>query len=93
VYVEALRDVAFRLAPLGRRDAREMVAEIRGHGLLRGLGGRRAADIDAIVETILKLALLATDFPEIVELEIDPLTAFEAGQGVLALDMRLILEG
>jgi acetyl coenzyme A synthetase (ADP forming)-like protein len=93
VYVEALRDVAFRLAPLGRRDAREMVSEIRGQGLLGGLGGRRAADVDAIVETILKLAQLATEFPEIIEFEIDPLAAFESGQGVMALDMRLILEG
>jgi acetyltransferase len=92
VYVEALRDVTFRLAPLGRREAREMVHEIRGHGLLRGLGGRRKADVDAIVETILKLAQMASQFPEMVELEIDPLTVLESGEGAQALDVRVILE-
>ncbi len=92
LYVEALRDVTFRLAPLGRRDAREMVSEIRGYGLLRGIGGRREADLNSLVETILKLAQLATEFPEIAEFEIDPLMALDAGQGVVAVDMRLILD-
>jgi acetyl coenzyme A synthetase (ADP forming)-like protein len=91
-FVEALRDVSFRLAPLGRRDVREMMSEIRGYGLLRGVGGRGEADLVAIEETILKLAQLALDVPNIVELEIDPLMAFEAGRGVVAVDVRLVLE-
>jgi len=91
IYVEALQDVSFRVAPLDRRDARQMITEIQGHNLLRGVGGERPSDLEALVEAILRLAQLVADFPEIVEFDINPLTVFEEGRGVIGIDMRLVL--
>lgn len=92
IYVEALRDVSFRVAPFGRLDAEEMLAEIRAHSLLDGVRGEPPADKDAIIETLLKISQLVTDFPQIVELDINPLVVYEAGQGAVALDMRVVLK-
>ncbi len=91
IYVEALGDVAFRVAPFDRRDAHEMVGEIQAHGLLRGVRGERPSDLDALIETLLRLSQLVTDFPDIAEFDINPLTIFEEGQGVIGIDMRLVL--
>jgi acetyltransferase len=91
IYVEALRDVAFRVAPFDRRDARELIREIRAHNLLRGVRGERPADLEAVAETLLKLSQLVTEFPEIVEFDINPLTVFSAGEGLVGIDMRLVL--
>lgn len=91
IYVEALRDVAFRVAPFDRRDAREMIGEIRACNLLRGVRGEPPSDLEALVEVLLRLSQLVTDFPEIVELDINPLTVFEEGQGLVGIDMRLVL--
>jgi acyl-CoA synthetase (NDP forming) len=93
IYVEALKDVTFRVAPIDRRIALEMLREIRSYNLLRGVRGEKRADMDAIADTILRIAQLVTDFPEIVELDINPLMVFEAGKGVLGIDMRLALKG
>jgi acetyltransferase len=92
IYVEALRDVVFRVAPFGEQDAREMIEEIRARSLLDGVRGEPPADKDAIVQTLLRISQLVTDFPEIVELDINPLVVYEAGQGAVALDMRLVLK-
>jgi acetyltransferase len=92
IYVEALRDVAFRLAPFDRRDAEEMLSEIRARALLDGVRGEPPADKAAIIETLLKISQLVTDFPDIVELDINPLVVYEAGQGAIALDMRMVLK-
>jgi acetyl coenzyme A synthetase (ADP forming)-like protein len=92
VYVEALKDVTFRVAPIDRREAREMLSEIRAYKLLRGVRGEKPSDLEAIADTLVRVSQLATDFPEIVELDINPLLVFPAGQGVLGLDMRLALK-
>jgi acetyltransferase len=92
VYVEALKDVTFRVAPIDRRDAREMMSEIRAYNLLRGVRGEKPSDLEAVADTLLRVSQLATDFPEIVELDINPLLVFPTGQGVLGLDMRLALK-
>jgi acetyltransferase len=92
IYAEALSDVACRLAPLDRRTAGEMVAEIRGYHLLRGVRGERRSDLDALVDVLLRLSQLVSDFPEIVEFDINPLVVFEEGRGAIGIDMRLILE-
>jgi acyl-CoA synthetase (NDP forming) len=92
IYVEALRDVSFRVAPFGRRDAEEMLEEIRAHTLLDGVRGEPPADKETIIEVLLKISQLVTDFPEIVELDINPLVVYEAGRGAVALDMRLVLK-
>jgi acetyltransferase len=92
IYVEALKDVTFRVAPLDRRAATEMLGEIRAYKLLRGVRGEKPSDQKAIVETLLRISQLVTDFPEIVELDINPLMVFEQGRGVLGIDMRLALK-
>jgi acetate---CoA ligase (ADP-forming) len=91
VYVEALADVSFRLAPLTAADAEEMIDEVRSARLLTGLRGAPAADRAALVDAIVRVGQLAADHPEIVELDINPLLALPAGQGVMAVDARIIL--
>jgi acetyl coenzyme A synthetase (ADP forming)-like protein len=91
IYVEALRDVAFRLAPFGRRDAHEMIGEIRAYNLLRGVRAEPPSDLEALVEALLRLSQLVVDFPEIVEFDINPLTVFEESRGLVGIDMRLVL--
>jgi len=91
IYVEALKDVAFRVAPFSREEASEMIHEIRSHRLLEGVRGERPSDHEALVDALLKISRLVTDFPEIVELDINPLMVFEEGNGAMAIDMRLVL--
>ncbi len=92
ILVEALKDVTFRVAPFGRQDAEEMLQEIRARSLLAGVRGRPPADRDAMIDTLLRINQLVTDFPEIVEMDINPLMVYEAGQGAITLDMRLVLK-
>jgi acetyltransferase len=91
IYVEALKDVAFRIAPFSREEAREMIHEIRSYPLLAGVRGEPPADHEAMVDALMRISQLVTDFPEILELDINPLTVFEEGQGATAIDMRLVL--
>jgi acetyl coenzyme A synthetase (ADP forming)-like protein len=91
IYVEVLKDVTFRIAPVSRQEATEMTQEIRAYQLLRGVRGEAPTDSAAIVDTILRVSQLVTDFPEIVEMDINPLTVFEEGKGAVAVDMRFVL--
>jgi len=91
IYVEVLKDVAFRVAPISRQEALELVREIRSYNLLRGVRGEKPADIDALVDVLLRVSQLVTDFPTIVEMDINPLMVLEAGHGALAVDMRLVI--
>ncbi|MBN1485118.1 MAG: acetate--CoA ligase [Chloroflexia bacterium] len=93
IYVEVMKDVVFRIAPIDRSEAREMVEHIRSYPLLKGVRGEAPADIPAIIDTILRVSQLVTDFTEIVELDINPLIVHEAGQGATVLDARMILQG
>jgi acyl-CoA synthetase (NDP forming) len=68
-----------------------MLAEIRAFSLLRGVRGEPPSDLDSIVDVLLRLSQLVSDFPEIVEIDINPLMVFEQGKGALGIDMRLIL--
>ncbi|MBN2654950.1 MAG: acetate--CoA ligase family protein [Nitrospirae bacterium] len=90
IYVEVLKDVSFRIAPVSRHEAEAMISEIRTSALLRGARGEKPADIDAVVESIIKLSCLVTDFPIIHELDINPLMVMH--KGAFALDARTILE-
>jgi acetate---CoA ligase (ADP-forming) len=92
ILVEVLKDVTFRVAPFGREDAEEMLEEIRARALLAGVRGRPPADRDAMIDTLLRVSQMVTDFPEIVEMDINPLMVYERGQGAVALDMRLVLK-
>jgi acetyltransferase len=91
IYVEALKDVAFRIAPFSRQEAEEMIHEIRSYPLLEGVRGEAPADHEAMIDALMRISQLVTDFPEIVELDINPLTVFEEGRGAMAIDMRLVL--
>lgn len=91
IYVEALKDVSFRVAPFSREEAEEMIQEIRSYALLEGVRGEPPADHEAMIDTLLRVSQLVTDFPEIVELDINPLMVFDQGHGAMAIDMRLVL--
>jgi acetate---CoA ligase (ADP-forming) len=89
IYVELLKDVAFRLNPLTDVDAQEMVREIKGAKLLEGYRGLPAGDIDAVVETILRISAMAAAIPEIVEMDLNPVMVLEPGEGVRVVDARI----
>jgi acetyltransferase len=91
IYVEVLKDASFRIAPVARWEVEEMIGELRSAPLLRGIRGEKPSDLEAIVDCVLRVSQLAVDFPEIVELDINPLMVHEEGKGAVALDMRLIL--
>ncbi len=91
IYVEALADVSFRLAPLTRPDAEEMIDEIRSARLLNGLRGAPPADRPALVDAIIRISRLAAEHEEISELDVNPLLVLPAGQGAVAVDVRAIL--
>lgn len=91
LYVEVLRDVSFRMAPLTLTEAREMVAETAAGRLLAGVRGRPPCDVDAVVEILCRVAQLITDLPQIVSVELNPLIVGRAGEGAWAVDVRVIL--
>jgi len=91
IYVEALRDVAFRVAPLTRADADSMIREIRAFPILQGVRGEPPADLAALAEDLLRLSQLAVDMPAIAEIDINPLIVRPAGKGTVALDARIRL--
>jgi acetyltransferase len=93
IYVEVLKDVAFRLAPITRQEVSAQVREIRTFPLLRGVRGEPPADIAAAEEVVLRVSQLVTDFPEIVEMDINPLVVHNQGEGAIVLDARIILQG
>ncbi len=87
--VEVLHDVVFRLAPIHRLDAADMVRGIRGFRLLTGVRGAPPADLGALEDVLLRVSRLATDFPDIAELDLNPVLAF--ADGVRAVDARVML--
>lgn len=87
IFAEVLKDVSFRLAPITPAMAREMVEEIKGYPVLAGARGKPAADVDALVDTLVKLSALAVDLKDsVVELDINPLIVMPKGKGVKAAD-------
>ena len=91
IFVEIIQEVVVRVAPITQADALEMLEELRGGQVLQGARGQARADIDAVVAALLRLSQLLSDFPEIKELDINPLRIFGEGQGCQALDARIIL--
>jgi len=91
IYVEALKDVTFRVAPFSRKEAQAMLEEIRASALLEGVRGEPPVDKDSIVEILMRVGQLVQQFPEIAELDINPLIVYPEGQGAIAIDMRLVL--
>jgi acyl-CoA synthetase (NDP forming) len=91
IYVEALRDVTFRIAPIRELGVHRMIRQIRGFKILEGFRGEPPSDIDAIAECLARLSQLATQLEEIVELDINPLVVFEKGRGARVVDARIVV--
>ena len=91
IYVEVLKDVAFRVAPVSRKEATDMVKSIKSFALLQGVRGDMPADVPGLAQALLGLSTLAHDFPEIAEADINPLLVRERGRGVVAVDARISL--
>lgn len=91
ILVEVLKDVSFRIVPLERRDAREMIREIKGYPLLEGYRGHEPVDISNLEELLLKLSGFVENHPEIKEIDLNPIFAYR--DGAVAVDARVILEG
>ncbi len=92
IYVELFKNVAFRLAPIGRNNARRMIRSIKGYEMLTGFRGRPKADIEAIEKLLVGLSNLVCDNPEIKELDINPLFVHEEGRGATVADIIITFE-
>jgi acyl-CoA synthetase (NDP forming) len=90
VFVEVLKDVTFRIAPVAADEAREMIGEVKAYPLLKGYRGSPPADIDAIVKIILATSKLVMEHQEVKELDLNPIMVYE--KGAKTVDARIILE-
>ncbi len=91
IYVEALEDVSFRLAPIREYSALAMITRTRTHKILEGFRGGPVYDIEAIADCLKRLSQLVIDFEEIQELDINPLIVLEKGKGARIVDARLVI--
>jgi acyl-CoA synthetase (NDP forming) len=91
IFVEIFGEVSVRVAPISYREAIEMIDELRGAPMLKGARGLKPSDIQSVVEVLLRLSQLLCDFPEIREMDINPLRIFSIREGCMALDVRMIL--
>jgi acetyl-CoA synthetase (ADP-forming) len=90
IFVEVLKDVTFRIAPITESDAREMITEVKAYPILKGFRGQPPADIDAIANILLSTSKLVMEHPEIKELDLNPIIVYE--KGAKTVDARVILE-
>lgn len=89
IFVEIFKDVSFRIAPLDRDDAEEMIKEIKAYPILEGVRGREPADINKLIDIIMKVSNLVMDIDDIKELDLNPVFAYR--DGALVVDARIIL--
>lgn len=92
IYVEVLKDVSFRIAPVTFNEAELMIKEIRSYPILKGVRGEEPSDLIAVRESLLRLSQLVTDFSEILEIDINPLMVLPAGKGAVVIDSRLTIK-
>jgi acetate---CoA ligase (ADP-forming) len=90
IFTEFFEEVAVRVAPITEAEALEMLGSLRGSQILQGARGHKRADVEAVVDALLRLSQLLSDFPEIQEIDINPLKVFHEGEGCRALDARII---
>ncbi len=90
ILVEILKDVSFRIVPLTKRDAGEMIREIKGYPLLQGYRGQEPVDVSNLEELILKVSNFVEQHPEVKELDLNPIFAYR--DGAVAVDARVVLE-
>jgi len=91
IYVEVIKDVTFRALPLDRKEILKMIKEIRSYPLLLGVRGEKMKDMDALVDTIIRLGSIIQKCRHISDIEINPLMIYEQGMGVKAVDVRILL--
>jgi len=89
IFVEVLKDVSFRILPIEERDAREMIDEIKGYKILKGVRGEPPKDIEAIKDLLIKISQLVMENSEIKEIDLNPVFVFE--KGIQVIDARMIL--
>jgi acetyltransferase len=91
IHTEVLRDVRFALAPLGHDEALNMVRGIRAFPLLEGVRGESGMSLDVLVDYLIRLSLLVEDFPEISEIDLNPVKG--TGDDLFVVDARILREG
>ncbi len=89
IYVEVLKDVTFRLAPIREFGVRRMVEETRTSAILKGVRGEPPSDVEALIGCLQRLSQLAVECPQIAELDINPLFVYPQGQGAAVADVRV----
>jgi acetyltransferase len=89
IYVEVFEDVVFKVAPITEFEGKEMINAIKGHKLLDGVRGETEADITSLVELLLRVSHLLTDFPQIKEMDLNPVITLEEGKGCYVTDVRI----
>ncbi|MGE5610055.1 MAG: acetate--CoA ligase alpha subunit [Bacillota bacterium] len=92
IFVEVLKDVTFNLAPLTAEEARQMLKATKTYQMLKGVRGQEGVDLDAIAESLQRLSQLVTEFPQIVEMDINPLLCGPSGTTPIAVDARMSVE-
>ena len=90
IFVEVLKDVSFRVAPITKFDAKEMIQEIKGYPILTGIRGQKASDVSALENILLQVSKLVMDYPVINQLDLNPV--FSYPKGAKCVDARIILE-
>ena len=93
IFVEVMKDVQVRLSPLSKQDATDMIESIKGKAILEGVRGQKGADIDSLVDILLRISQLATDHPRILEMDLNPVFSFAPGKGSKVVDVRIRLGG
>jgi len=91
IFVEALKDVVWRVAPLSYEEARRMIASIRGARVLQGIRGEKPWDIETVADLLVRLSHMLVALPQIQEIDINPVLVFPEGEGAQAVDARIIL--
>jgi acyl-CoA synthetase (NDP forming) len=91
VFVEALKDVVWRVAPLSYEEARRMIASIRGARVLQGIRGEKPRDIETVADLLVRLSHMLVDLPQIQEIDINPVLVFPEKEGAQAVDARVIV--
>jgi len=91
-FVEAMKDVTFRLAPMWEISAEIMIRTIKAYSILKGVRGAPPYDIDSIKDCLLRLSQMLSEHPEITELDINPLIVYPEGQGCVVADSRILLK-
>ena len=89
IYVEILKETSLRVAPINRSESEEMISETKGSDIFKGLRGEQPLDTEALIESLLRLSQLVTDFPEIEGIDINPVKVLE--KGAIAVDARILL--